>query len=210
MSDNSSRLSQALIRQTYHVRLQQYSSQLVQGSAFFPEGSLSLMTDAADSCLSAYRILRVPGTPPLSQAWNTGDINRVKQAQNLLNSGQDNAWNKAALCVLSIRCCNSIVFAGGDFVTHCLPNKSQWAIMTASTLCVVFVPHAEKDTSRPPDAFRVWIPPEAQKLLDPGDGTDPRRLKMENCSLLSPTQASHSTFCLQHSTPLSLCLACRK
>lgn len=125
-----------------------------------------------------------------------------------LNLMHDSAYNKAVLRVLSMCCCNGIVLQR-DFVTHCLPNKSRWAIMTESTLCVV-LSHMQKRTHPGPDACWVWIPPEEQKLLDPSDGTDPKQLKMENCCLLSPTQASHSTFCLQHSTPLSLCLACRK
>lgn len=59
----------------------------------------------------------------------------------------------------------------------------------------VFIPPAKKDITEPLLFVCVCVlesQPQRQNFLIPG--TAPRQLKMENCSLFSPTHASHSTF----------------
>lgn len=95
-------------------------------------------------------------------------------------------------------CCCYVPIAG-FFESLFTEYKPVWAIIMAPEICK-FLFHWQKRTS----PLRLCI----RDCISPGSQREHRLrpLKMENCSLFSPTHASHSTFVLntQHLHPPNL------
>lgn len=158
------------------VRVQHCPSQLAaKWSAFFTGRSLSLL----DRCC---RFL------PVSSPYPQGNQPpQVLLCRRLNNSQQSSFF----WCFIMLLLC----YNSRGLVIHRLPNMSLWAIIKALKVCM-FLFHLQKRTNLSPQMFvracTFESHPEQQNFLIPS--TPPRLLKMENCSLFSPTHASHSTF----------------